>query len=435
MQYITPIEWKNCTRIEKKSLLARPHTTYSSKIEKEVFRILNQVKINGDKALYDFTLKFDKISIKNFQITIQQIKNANVSIKKSLKQAISIAANNIKTFHEAQIPNIIDVETQPGVRCQQINRPIKSVGLYIPAGSAPLFSTVLMLAIPACIANCQDIVICSPPPISDEILYTADFCKINKIFQIGGAQAIAALAFGTETIPRVDKIFGPGNVYVTEAKKQIIQREDCIISIDMPAGPSELLIIADEKAIPEFIAADLLSQAEHGPNSQVIFLTTSLQLAKKVSANINKQLITLKRQNFIINALNNSVIVILDNLKQCVELSNTYGPEHLMIQTSKPRDLLELVTNAGSVFLGQWSPESAGDYASGTNHVLPTYGYAKTFSGVSVIDFQKRITVQELTPKGLLTLAPTIEILSNAEKLDAHRRAITIRVSVLKEDI
>ncbi|MBK4775453.1 histidinol dehydrogenase [Candidatus Pantoea edessiphila] len=434
MGYLTPIEWSNCTALEKKSLLTRPRIISSGNIKKTVSNILNQVKIKGDKAIHEFTIKFDNISLKNFRVTSQQIQEANRRINNKLKQAIDIAANNIRTFHTAQIPNIVDIETQPGVRCQQINRPIKSIGLYIPAGSAPLFSTVLMLAIPARIAGCSEIVLCSPPPIADEILYTADLFKITEIFQLGGSQAIGALAFGTATIPPVDKIFGPGNIYVTEAKKQVNQRQNGV-AIDMPAGPSELLIIADEKAIPEFIASDLLSQAEHGLNSQVILLTTSLKLAQKVSANIKKQLTTLERQNIIITALNNSLIIVLPDINQCIKVSNIYGPEHLMIQTSKPKDILQFITNAGSIFLGPWSPESAGDYASGTNHVLPTYGYTKTFSGISVIDFQKRITVQELTPKGLLNLSSTIEILSEAEKLEAHKRAVAIRVALLKEAI
>ncbi|PPI88865.1 histidinol dehydrogenase [Candidatus Pantoea edessiphila] len=429
---LIPIEWKNCNKLQKKTLLTRPNVISSINVQKTVMNILNKVKKSGDQALHDFNFKLDNIKLKDLNVTSQQIKEANINISNQLKKALAIAYNNIQTFHEAQLINNIDIETQPGIRCQQITLPIQSVGLYIPAGSAALFSTVLMLAIPALIAGCKHIVICSPPPIANEIIYAAQLCKINEIFQIGGAQAIAALTFGTETIPKVDKIFGPGNVYVTEAKKQVSQLQDGV-AIDMPAGPSELLIIADEKAIPIFIASDLLSQAEHGPNSQVILLTTSLELAKKVLETIKKQLVNLKRKKIIIQALNNSSFIVASNLRQCIEISNTYGPEHLIIQTSNPRDLLKLINNAGSVFLGKWSPESAGDYASGTNHVLPTYGYTKSFSSLSVMDFQKRITVQELTLQGFLNLSSTIEILAAAEKLDAHKKSVTLRVDIIKE--
>ncbi|PPI88203.1 histidinol dehydrogenase [Candidatus Pantoea edessiphila] len=434
MEYLTPIEWSKCTILQRKTLLIRPNIASSINVEKTVFNILNTVKTRGDKAIHDFNLKFDKILLKDFNIKLQSMEKINKCISNKFKKAIEIAANNIETFHKAQILNPIDIETQPGIRCQQITRPIKSVGLYIPGGSAALFSTVLMLAIPARIAGCQQIIVCSPPPIADEILYAANLCKIEQIFQVGGAQAIGALAFGTETIPRVNKIFGPGNVYVTEAKKQVSQRYDGA-AIDMPAGPSELLIIADETAIPEFIASDLLSQAEHGLNSQVILLTTSLTLAKQVTKNIKKQLTFLKRKKSITKVLSDSLVIVLPDIQQCIELSNIYGPEHLMIQTVNPRDLLSLITNAGSIFLGKWSPESVGDYASGTNHVLPTYGYTRSFSGLSTIDFQKRISVQELTSNALLSIASTIEVLADAEQLDAHKQAVTVRVSALKEYI
>ncbi|PPI86744.1 histidinol dehydrogenase [Candidatus Pantoea edessiphila] len=434
MEYLVPIEWGKCTKLQRQTLLTRPKTTSSMNVEQTVFNILNEVKIHGDKALYDLNIKLDKISLTDLHVTSQQISASSMMIGNKLKKAMKNAFDNITTFHQAQILNLVDLETQTGVRCQQITRPIKSVGLYIPSGSAALFSTVFMLAIPARIAGCKNIVICSPPPISNEILYAANLCKITEIYQVGGSQAIAALGFGTKTIPRVDKIFGPGNVYVTEAKKQISQRLEGI-EIDMPAGPSELLIIADNNANPEFIAADLLSQSEHGPDSQVILLTTSLKLATKVATTIKKQLINLKRKNIIIQSLNNSLIIVLKDLQECIELSNMYGPEHLMIQTSTPRNILKLVNNAGSIFLGPWSPESAGDYASGTNHVLPTSGYTKTLSGLSIIDFQKIITVQEITAQGLMNLSSTIETLAAAEKLDAHRKAVSLRVAVLKEKV
>ncbi|MDU2544200.1 MAG: histidinol dehydrogenase, partial [Klebsiella sp.] len=335
-------------------------------------------------------------------------------------------------FHNAQQLQAVDVETLPGVRCQQVTRPIASVGLYIPGGSAPLFSTVLMLATPARIAGCQQVVLCSPPPIADEILYAAQLCGVKTIFNVGGAQAIAALALGTESVPKVDKIFGPGNAYVTEAKRQVSQRLDGA-AIDMPAGPSEVLVIADSGANPDFVASDLLSQAEHGPDSQVILLTPDADLGSRVAEAVERQLAALPRAETARVALSASRIIVARDLAQCVAISNQYGPEHLIIQTRQARELVDSITSAGSVFLGDWSPESAGDYASGTNHVLPTYGYTATCSSLGLADFQKRMTVQELSRDGFAALASTIEILAAAERLDAHKNAVTLRVAALKE--
>lgn len=427
-----PIDWQACSAEQQQALLQRPAISASASISATVQDVLVQVKQQGDAALRAFSARFDKAQVENLRVSAAEMQAAGERLSDSLKQAMADAMANIETFHNAQILPPVDVETQPGVRCQQITRPMKSVGLYIPGGSAPLFSTVLMLATPARIAGCGRVVLCSPPPIADEILYAAQLCGVQEVFQVGGAQAIAALAFGTESVPKVDKIFGPGNAYVTEAKRQVSQRLDGA-AIDMPAGPSEVLVIADEGATPAFVASDLLSQAEHGPDSQVILLTPSLQLAEGVALAVEQQLAQLPRAATARQALESSRLIVAQDLAQCVEISNQYGPEHLIIQTRQPRALVEEITSAGSVFLGDWSPESAGDYASGTNHVLPTYGYTATCSSLGLADFQKRMTVQELTPQGFLNLAATIETLAAAEQLDAHKNAVTLRVAALKE--
>ncbi|KTR89879.1 histidinol dehydrogenase [Pantoea dispersa] len=427
-----PIDWQACSAEQQQALLQRPAISASASISATVQDVLVQVKQQGDAALRAFSARFDKAQVENLRVSAAEMQAAGERLSDNLKQAMADAMANIETFHNAQILPPVDVETQPGVRCQQITRPVKSVGLYIPGGSAPLFSTVLMLATPARIAGCGRVVLCSPPPIADEILYAAQLCGVQEVFQVGGAQAIAALAFGTESVPKVDKIFGPGNAYVTEAKRQVSQRLDGA-AIDMPAGPSEVLVIADEGATPAFVASDLLSQAEHGPDSQVILLTPSRQLADAVALAVEQQLAQLPRAATARQALESSRLIVAQDLAQCVEISNQYGPEHLIIQTRQPRALVEEITSAGSVFLGDWSPESAGDYASGTNHVLPTYGYTATCSSLGLADFQKRMTVQELTPQGFLNLAATIETLAAAEQLDAHKNAVTLRVAALKE--
>ncbi|KTS18368.1 histidinol dehydrogenase [Pantoea dispersa] len=427
-----PIDWQACSAEQQQALLQRPAISASASISATVQDVLVQVKQQGDAALRAFSARFDKAQVENLRVSAAEMQAAGERLSDNLKQAMADAMANIETFHNAQILPPVDVETQPGVRCQQITRPVKSVGLYIPGGSAPLFSTVLMLATPARIAGCGRVVLCSPPPIADEILYAAQLCGVQEVFQVGGAQAIAALAFGTESVPKVDKIFGPGNAYVTEAKRQVSQRLDGA-AIDMPAGPSEVLVIADEGATPAFVASDLLSQAEHGPDSQVILLTPSRQLAEGVALAVEQQLAQLPRAATARQALESSRLIVAQDLAQCVEISNQYGPEHLIIQTRQPRALVEEITSAGSVFLGDWSPESAGDYASGTNHVLPTYGYTATCSSLGLADFQKRMTVQELTPQGFLNLAATIETLAAAEQLDAHKNAVSLRVAALKE--
>lgn len=434
MAFNTLIHWNACSTSEQRNLLMRPAISASASITRTVADILDEVKARGDSALKDFNIRFDNTDVPVIQIGETEIDAATARLNDGIKQAMSVAVANIDTFHRAQSQPIVDIETMPGVRCQQVTRPIASVGLYIPGGSAPLFSTVLMLATPARIAGCQNVVLCSPPPIADEILYAARLCGVKEIFQVGGAQAIAALAFGTETVPRVDKIFGPGNAFVTEAKRQVSQRLDGT-AIDMPAGPSEVLVIADSGATPAFVASDLLSQAEHGPDSQVILLTPDRAMANAVAEAVEQQLAALPRAETARQALSASCLIIARDIAQCVDIANQYGPEHLIIQTRCARELVESITSAGSVFLGDWSPESAGDYASGTNHVLPTYGYTATCSSLGLADFQKRMTVQELTPAGFSALAQTVETLADAEQLTAHKNAVTLRVAALKEKV
>lgn len=429
---MTPVVWQDCSAEQQRALLMRPAISASDSISATVRSILEKVKSDGDDALREYSAAFDKTQVDALRVSERQIDDACARLGPEIKQAMAAAVANIDTFHVAQILPPVDIETQPGVRCQQVTRPLASVGLYIPGGSAPLFSTVLMLATPARIAGCRRVVLCSPPPIADEILYAARLCGVQEVFQVGGAQAIAALAFGTASVPKVDKIFGPGNAWVTEAKRQVSQRLDGA-AIDMPAGPSEVLVIADEGATPDFVASDLLSQAEHGPDSQVILLTPSPQMAEAVAEAVDRQLALLPRAATAEKALESSRLIVMRDLKQCVEISNRYGPEHLIIQTRQARDLVDDITSAGSVFLGDWSPESAGDYASGTNHVLPTYGFTATCSSLGLADFQKRMTVQELTPQGFMGLAATIEILASAEQLIAHKNAVTLRVTALKE--
>ena len=422
--------WQQCSDAQRAALLTRPAITASDSISQAVADILSQVKQNGDQALIALSNKFDKVQIQQIKLTQDAIKAATARVKPELKQAMQLAVSNIEKFHQAQVKSAITVETMPGVKCQLVTRPIDSVGLYIPGGSAPLLSTVLMLATPAKIAGCRKVILCSPPPIADEILYAAELCGVTEIYQLGGAQAIAAMAFGSESVPKVDKIFGPGNAFVTEAKRQVSQRLDGA-AIDMPAGPSEVLVIADSSANPAFIAADLLSQAEHGPDSQVVLVTPDEDIAKAVSIEVDKQLTQLSRQGIAEKALQESRLIVTKDLAQCITISNRYGPEHLIIQTQNADDLVEQITSAGSIFLGDWSPESAGDYASGTNHVLPTYGYTATYSSLGLADFQKRMTVQKLSPEGLQSIGNAVELMAQAEQLTAHKQAVTLRLAAL----
>ncbi len=421
--------WNTLTETEKQQALTRPAISASDEIKSAVENIENLVVSRGDAALFELAEKFDKTTLESLVVSATQIEQASKRIPAELKQAIQHAKANIETFHRAQQAQSVDIETQKGVRCQVVTRPISRVGLYIPGGSAPLFSTVLMLAIPAKIAGCKKIVLCSPPPIADEILYTANLCGVETIYTVGGAQAIFAMAKGTETVAKVDKIFGPGNAFVTEAKRQVVQKGT---AIDMPAGPSEVLVIADEFADPDFVASDLLSQAEHGADSQVILVTPSQSLAEAVNVALEQQLASLPRAETARKALSHSRTFIAQDLSQAVDISNQYAPEHLIVQTENPRALLDSLDNAGSIFLGAYSPESMGDYASGTNHVLPTYGYTKTYSSLGLADFSKRMTVQELTPQGFKDLAKTVELMAAAEQLEAHKQAVSIRLAKIK---
>ncbi|MCE7576127.1 histidinol dehydrogenase [Aliivibrio fischeri] len=424
--------WQSLSDSQQDTVLQRPAITEGANITAAVTSVINTVKQEGDAGVFALTEKFDGVKPDSIRVSSAEIEAASDRLSEEMKTALKQAYSNISKFHQAQKPQPVKVETQPGVVCEQITMPINKVGLYIPGGSAPLPSTVLMLGIPAQIAGCHKVVLCSPPPIADEILYVAKLCKIDEVYNIGGAQAVAAMSYGTESVSKVDKIFGPGNAYVTEAKRQV-SNDFRGAAIDMPAGPSEVLVIADETADPDFIAADLLSQAEHGPDSQVVLVTPSPIIADQVADAVEKQLKELTRADIARQALGSSLLIVADSLTQCVSISNFYGPEHLIVQTKNPREILPLLDNAGSIFLGDYSPESAGDYASGTNHVLPTYGYTRTYSSLGLADFSKRMTVQELTADGLKGLAPTVVTMAEAEGLDAHKRAVTIRIEKLAQ--
>lgn len=423
--------WPNLSQSTKSEVLARPALNQSALLTEQVESILAKVKVDGDQALYDLTKQFDGVQLPTICVSKLQVEAAKKRLSSARLAAIETAYQQIARFHQAQQAETITVETMPGVVCSLETQAIESVGLYIPAGSAPLPSTVLMLGVPANIAGCERKVLVCPPDkngqLADEVLAAADLCGINEIYTIGGAQACAALAFGTATIKPVNKIFGPGNRFVTEAKKQLSQQV-AGFAIDMPAGPSEVLVIADKNANPAFVAADLLSQAEHGPDSQVILVSESENLLVKVQDELNKQLQLLSRKDTAAKALEQSRLILTISVAQSIDVSNEYGPEHLIVQTNEPRQLLSKLRNAGSIFLGAYTPESAGDYASGTNHVLPTYGYSKVISSLSLADFSRRFTVQEITKSGLENLAPCILELTDAEGLDGHKRAVTIRL-------
>ena len=405
----------------------------ASDLENIVREILKRVKSESDRAVNYFSEKFDGVRPENLKVGPDEILESEKQIPRELKDAISIAKNNIERFHAAQLLAEPVIETFKGIKCWRKSIAIEKVGLYIPGGSAPLFSTLLMLAVPAKVAGCKEIVVCTPPgkdgKVSPLILYTAQLIGITEIFKAGGAQAIAAMAYGTESIPKVYKIFGPGNQYVTKAK-EMVQQEG--ISIDLPAGPSEVLVIADNKANAEFVAADLLSQAEHGPDSQVIMLTDDLKVLEAVKSELDKQIKILPRKEIAVKSLANSKLVLLPTLNDCLDFSNLYAPEHLIINTVDAKSVAENVKNAGSVFLGKYSCESAGDYASGTNHTLPTNGFARNYSGVSTDSFLKKITFQEISAEGIRSLGPVIELMAEAESLIAHRNAVSVRLKSLE---
>ncbi len=425
---------KNPDKKEWPKLLKRP-AIKEKEIRRIVKPILKKVKEKGDKALRLFAFEYDHVELDNILVSPSEIEDIDKNIDKDIRGAIKKAYDNIKKFHEAQLTELLEVETTQGVICKRKNVPVERVGLYVPGGSAPLFSTVLMLAIPAKIAGCKEIIICTPPDRNGKvhplILYAASLTGVDKIAKVGGAQAIGALAYGTESIPKVDKIYGPGNQYVTAAKQIVNQKGT---AIDMPAGPSEVAVIADHSAYPQFIASDLLSQAEHGIDSQVILITTDEDLIKKVIKEIKVLSEELPRKHIIEKSLLNSRFFLVEDLDVAVELSNAYAPEHLIISTENCDVLAERIINAGSVFLGNYTPESAGDYASGTNHTLPTYGHARSHSGVSVDSFVKKITFQKISKKGLKNLGPVIELMAKKEELEAHKLAVSIRLKNLRSN-
>ncbi|MFC4231194.1 histidinol dehydrogenase [Parasediminibacterium paludis] len=409
--------------------LQRPAFDTSSLTEK-VKNVLADIRQNGDKAVVKYTTQFDGVALDNFVVSEAEINEAVSLISDDLKQAIEQAAANIKAFHSKQLSPIEIIETMSGIQCWRKSVGIEKVGLYIPGGSAPLFSTILMLGIPAQLAGCKEIVLCSPPnkegKLHPAILFAAQLVGITKVFKIGGVQAIGAMAYGTATVPKVYKIFGPGNQYVTYAK-QLIQQEG--VAIDMPAGPSEVCVLADDTAVPAYVAADLLSQAEHGADSQVILVSTSESLVEKVQAALTEQVVLLNRKETAIKALDNSKAIIVTTLDEAIDLVNEYAAEHLIISYSNADAIAERIVNAGSIFIGNYSPESVGDYASGTNHTLPTNGFAKAYSGVSVDSFVKKITMQKLSQQGLQSIAKTVVKMAEAEGLDAHANAVKIRLN------
>jgi histidinol dehydrogenase len=419
------------TEEDKREICIRPAID-TANLTNTVRSILNDVRDEGDAALYRLSEKFDKCNLSQLEVTQEEKNIARELVSDELKNAIALAKDNIEIFHKSQIETESRIETSPGVQCWRKSVGIEKVGLYIPGGSAPLFSTVLMLGVPAILAGCKEVILTTPPSsdgsIAPEIIYTAEAVGINSIYKVGGAQAIAALSYGTESIPSVSKIFGPGNQFVTKAK-ELVQVEG--VAIDMPAGPSEVLVIADESCKPAYVAADLLSQAEHGADSQVVLLTTSDDIRIEVEQELSEQLEKLPRKETARAALDNSRIAVCKSIEECFELSNKYAPEHLILASEKAEEWLDKIVNAGSVFIGNYSCESAGDYASGTNHTLPTNGFAKNYSGVSVDSFVRKVTFQKLSAEGIKNIGPSIELMAEAEQLMAHKNAVTVRLKTL----
>lgn len=423
IKYPSKQDWRILTK--------RPEIT-RNELDTIVTEVLANVKKNKDQALLKYAQKFDDVKLTSLSVSESEVSEAITLVSDELKAAISLAKNNIEKFHIAQNDAVEIIETTPGVQCWRKNLPIEKVGLYIPGGTAPLFSTILMLGVPATLAGCKEIILCSPPnkegKIHPAILYTANLVGITKVYKSGGAQAIAAMAYGTESIPQAYKIFGPGNQFVTKAKELV---QLCGVAIDMPAGPSEVLIIADETCNPSFVAADLLSQAEHGTDSQVILLSDNEKVIEDTIVELTKQLAELPRFDIAAQALKNSSAIVLETINDCIQFSNEYAPEHLILASEKADNWLDNITNAGSVFIGNYSCESAGDYASGTNHTLPTNGYAKNYSGVSLDSFVKKVTFQKLSKQGIQNIGPAIELMAKAEELFAHKNAVTLRLKQL----
>lgn len=428
------IHWNSLNEAERDSALARPAQSRADELRHGVERIIADVRTRGDTALRELSARYDRCTLDALEVSEAEFADAEARLAPELKAAIREAAERIEAFHRAAAPQPVGVNTAVGVRVERILRPIHRVGLYVPAGTAPLPSTALMLGVPARIAGCREVVLCSPARANgtcdEAVLFTARTVGVHRVFKLGGAQAIAAMAYGTESVPRCDKLFGPGNAWVTEAKLQV-SSDPHGAAIDMPAGPSEVLVIADAQANAVFVAADLLSQAEHGPDSQVVLVSPSAALLDKVAAEVDRQCAQLPRGAIAEQALEQSRLIEVESLAQAVDVSNRYAPEHLILQVSGAREWVAHIESAGSIFVGAWTPESVGDYCSGSNHVLPTYGYARSYSGVSVASYQKQITVQELDPNGLRAIGPCTATLAAAEQLEAHRRAVTLRLAAL----
>jgi histidinol dehydrogenase len=430
-------DWSRLDPAGRIALLRRPAQRDQDETMAGARAIVNRVRNGGDRALLDLTAEHDRVRLTELKVGEDEINAAATALSPNEKRAIEIALGTVRAFHEAQVQQPIRVETAPGVVCERITVPLEAIGMYVPAGTAPLPSTALMIGVPAQIAGCERRVLCTPPRRDGKadpgVLYTARACGVTDIFKLGGAQAVAAMAYGTETVPKVDKIFGPGNAWVTAAKLLVAMDPDGA-AYDMPAGPSEVLVVADHAAHPEFVASDLLAQAEHSVDAQVLLVTDSRNLAQSVSHEVERQLARLSRGNVIRAALAGSRIILVNCLDTALDVANQYAPEHLIIETERPREWLPKVRHAGSVFLGAWTPESMGDYCSGTNHVLPTYGYARAFSGLSLADFTRQITVQELTPQGIAGLGPVAQTLAMLEGLDAHANAVTVRLARLPRE-
>jgi histidinol dehydrogenase len=428
-------DWESLSDTERGAALSRPAPESRGEIAAVALEVINTVRREGDPALRSYTERFDGVRIDNFAVSQAEFAAARSSLTAAQISAIQRAIDNVDLFHSAQVPQPLSLETTPGVRCERIIRPISTVGLYVPAGSAPLPSAVVMLAVPARIAGCPNRVLCTPPTregrANAAVLVAAQMCGLNTVFKVGGAQAIAALAFGTASIPKADKIFGPGNAWVTAAK-QLVSGDPGGAACDLPAGPSEVMVVADDTARADFVAADLLAQAEHDTQAQAILVTSSRALAEAVGAEVDRQAQTLSRRRILDQSLAASRIIVVSNVESAIAVANQYAAEHLILEVKEPRQWLPRIYNAGSVFLGTWSPEPMGDYCSGTNHVLPTYGYARAYSGLSVLDFVKRMTVQELSPAGLRSLGPVAVELARLEGLDAHASAVTRRLDVLE---
>lgn len=428
------LDWATLSQTERRAALRRPAQTGADTLHQRVSEIINDVRTRGDEAVFEFTRRFDGVALALMEVSADEFAAAEKALTTEQRTALERAIGNVRRFHQAQLSDPLRVETSPGVVCERHFRAVDAVGLYAPAGVAPLPSTIVMLAVPASIAGCLTRIVCTPPrkdgTADPAVLVAAKLCGVHRVFKVGGAQAIAAMAYGTASIPKVDKVFGPGNSWVTAAKILVANDPDGA-ALDLPAGPSEVLVIADDTANPEFVAADLLAQAEHSADAQAILVTTSRKLADATLEQLEAQMRRLGRESTLRESINHARFFLVESLQAAFELSNAYAPEHLIVQIAKARDWLPHIRNAGSVFLGAWTPETMGDYCSGTNHVLPTYGFARAYSGLSLVDFQKRMTVQELSADGLRDLGPTAITIAGLEGLDAHANAVQVRLRQL----